>query len=399
VWGMRALPGLAIGLATGCAAIHRPPATVATLGAESGAAAAAHRALVDSVIQRLVRRVVQRGDQTLDLLLLSGGGQHGAYGGGFLRGWRARPDSSMPRFDLVSGISAGALEAPFALLGTQAALDTLTALYERAAASFAPTVDWWFWLRRTGGVVNVSRYTRTLAAVMDTTMASRLRHEFEVGRQLLIGTTDMDLGIGRVWDFAREFNGTAPGLARGLTLLKASSAIPAVFPPVVIDGHVHSDGGIVSNVVPVLDLDAYRRLALALRERGITGAVTIRVWTIMNLFAYGPVSVTDPASRGKIGQRAGLLLFLTKNPQLHEYLATLARAVSTDVPGLRMEVRVTSVPAELLGQPGANALFDRGWMRRLLDVGYARAQSALPWDSVPGPYSRPATRTERPDRR
>jgi hypothetical protein len=347
-----------------------------------------HRATLDSVIERLARRAALRGDRTLDLLFLSGGGQHGAYGAGFLRGWRARADSAMPRFDLVSGISAGALEAPFALLGTKPAFDTLAALYHRAAESIAPTFDWWFWLRRTGGVVNVTRYARSLEAVFDDSLRARLRKEFAEGRELLVGTTDLDLGIGRIWDLSRELDAAPSGPARAPLLLRASSAIPGIFPPVIVDGHVHSDGGIVSNLVTALDLADYRRLAAALRSKGVVNTVTVRVWVIMNVFSSAAVGVMDPASRGMIGERATGLGFLTKQPQIFEYLTALARAVTADVPGLRMELHVTAVPTELLGQPGASALFNSQWMRRLLDVGYARAQSATPWDSIVGPYVR-----------
>jgi Patatin-like phospholipase len=51
-------------------------------------------------------------------------------------------------------------------------------------------------------------------------------------------------------------------------VLVASSAIPGLFPPVVIDGHVHTDGGVVANVLSVLDLADYRRLADRLRALG-----------------------------------------------------------------------------------------------------------------------------------
>src|SRR5258708_2200280 len=95
---------------TACAAIERPPTTVAALSAESAAYDQAQRALFDTTIDRLAKRAATRGDRTLDILLLSGGGQHGAYGGGFLRGWGARPDNRMPRFDLVTGVSTGTLQ-------------------------------------------------------------------------------------------------------------------------------------------------------------------------------------------------------------------------------------------------------------------------------------------------
>jgi hypothetical protein len=117
---------------------------------------------------------VARGDRTLDVLLLSGGGQHGAYGVGYLRGWASRSDAPMPRFDLVSGISTGALQAPFALLGTPAALDTITTLYRAAADRIAPTFDWWFWLRRTGGLVNTSRYERSLRNTLTPALQAQL---------------------------------------------------------------------------------------------------------------------------------------------------------------------------------------------------------------------------------
>src|SRR6187431_3750799 len=91
---------LAFGAA--CAAVHRPPATVASIIADGEASRKVQRATIDNIVERLAGRAAARSDRTVDLLLLSGGGQHGAYGIGFLRGWRSRTDSPMPRFDLVT---------------------------------------------------------------------------------------------------------------------------------------------------------------------------------------------------------------------------------------------------------------------------------------------------------
>src|SRR5690349_5921917 len=142
---------------TACAAIERPPATVESLTADGVAHDNAQRALIDAAIDRLAERAIARDDRTLDILLLSGGGQHGAYGIGFLRGWLARSSDSMPRFDLVTGVSTGSLQAPYALIGTTDSLATAAALYREAATRFAPTPDYWSWLRRTGGIVDASR--------------------------------------------------------------------------------------------------------------------------------------------------------------------------------------------------------------------------------------------------
>jgi len=116
-----------------CAAVHRPAATVKSIQADGEAARSAHRGTVDAMIDHLARRAVARGDRTLDILLLSGGG-HDAYGIGFLRGWRGRAGAPMPRFDLVTGISTGALQAPLVLLGTEEALNRAS----KSATSVAP---------------------------------------------------------------------------------------------------------------------------------------------------------------------------------------------------------------------------------------------------------------------
>jgi predicted acylesterase/phospholipase RssA len=342
----------------------------------------------DSIVERLVRRVIRRGDRTLDVLLLSGGGQNGAFGAGFLRGWRARTDQTMPTFDLVSGISTGALQAPYALLGTGAAVDTLTALYARAATSIAPTIDWWFWLRRTGGLVNTARFDRTLAASVNGQFRDELRRAFADDRQIVFATTDFDLGTGRLWSLGEELDSTAAGLVRVRSLLRAATAIPGIFPPVVIDGHVHADGGVVENVMPVLTHDAYVELGRRLASKGVQD-VTVRVWVVMNLWTHPEPRVISPSSRAQVSSRSTALLFYLHQSSTLAGLENLARAVSADVPGMRMQVRVATLPASESTSPGADALFERRFMQRLDSIGFVRAQRPTPWDTVIGAFARP----------
>lgn len=371
-----------------CAAVTRPPATPATLQQEAPLAAARDRATRDSIIERLARRAIKRGDRTLDVLLLSGGGQNGAFGAGFLRGWRARADGTMPTFDLVSGISTGALQAPYALLGTTASLDTLSALYARAATSIAPTFDWWFWLRRTGGLVNTARYDRTLAATIDGRFRDDLRTAFADDRQIVFATADFDLGIGRLWSLGEELDTTGTGLVRARSLLRAATAIPGIFPPVVVDGHVHADGGVVENVLPVLTYDDYRALAQRLRAKGVE-QVTVRVWVVMNIWTHAEPRVIRPSSRGQMSSRSTAMLFYLHQPSTLAGLENLARAVSADVPGVRMQIRVAALPASESMSPGADKLFERRFMQRLDSIGFAKARRADPWDSVIGAFVRP----------
>jgi len=384
----RLLAWLALASLTGCAVIERAPTDLPSLLRDADVARAAQRATIERLVDTLAGRAVARGDRTLDVLVLSGGGQHGAYGAGFLRGWRARSDAPMPRFDLVTGISTGALQAPFALLGTEAALDRAAALYRSAATESAPTVDWWFWIRRTGGVVDTTRYRRAIEATLDERMRAQLRAEFDTGRQLATATTDLDLGTGRVWDLGHELS-RPDGPARAHTILLGTTAIPGIFPPVLIDGHVHSDGGIVSNVLPVLDFETCRLLADRLRARGMTGPVTVRMWIVLNVWTHPRLLVIDPASRSLIARRSSAMIFVTQQPQMLASLTDLARAVSADVPELRLQVRHTALPPELAGEPGSEALADEAWMLRLEQRGYERARGAAPWDEITSPYERP----------
>lgn len=375
--------------ASACAAIHRPPATIASLTNDAHAISVAERATTDTVIERLALRAAKRGDKRLDILLLSGGGQMGAYGAGFLRGWQTRTDGGIPQFDLVTGVSTGALQSVFAVIGTQPALDTLSAIYRRAGERFAPSIDWWFWLRKTGGVLNTSRFRKSIKDQLDEQMQRDLRAVFADGRQLVISSTDYDLGIGRTWDVARELDTTKAGRDRVVQLMLAASSIPGIFPPIIIDKHVHGDGGVIGNLLPLLTLEDYRRLAQRIQSLGVRDTVTVRLWAIMNIFTHAPITVTNPASRNAITSRGTNLLFYAHQPQQLSDLETLAVAVSHAIPGLRVETRFTAIPQELSRDPGAEKLFETAFMLKLDELGYTRARSATPWDSVVSPFQRP----------
>jgi predicted acylesterase/phospholipase RssA len=295
----------------------------------------------------------------------------------------------MPRFDLVTGVSTGTLQAPFAFLGNEAALDTLSALYLRAADRIAPTIDWFFWLRRTGGVVKTDRYRATIRSVVDTRMVDSMRAAFRADRQFLVATTDFDLATGRIWDISHELDTTAASVARVREIFYASTAIPGIFPPTTLDAHVHGDGGVMSNVLVPLTLDDYRALAARLKARGVTEAVTVRVWVVMNMFTHMPPKVMNPSSRKDMSARTSLLMLSAQHPQVVHLLNALAQAVTTGVAGLKFEARYTAIPVALSTEPAASKLFDKGFMQRLETLGYERARGAAPWDSTISAYARP----------
>ena len=75
----------------------------------------------------------------IDILIISGGGDWGAFGAGFLKGWQKVPAQhplAKPEFDAVTGVSTGTLIAPFAFLGDQQSIDEIVDLYRN------PQEDW-----------------------------------------------------------------------------------------------------------------------------------------------------------------------------------------------------------------------------------------------------------------
>ncbi|HWS62473.1 MAG TPA: patatin-like phospholipase family protein [Steroidobacteraceae bacterium] len=189
-----------------------------------------------------------------DFLAISGGGDLGAFGAGLLIGWTEH--GQRPQFKLVTGVSAGALIAPFAFLGPNYddvlrtvctsikpraifhARNILTAISSDAFADNSPLA------------AIIAKY------VTRETLASIAR-EYAKGRLLLIGTTNLDARQPVVWNMGEIASSTDP---RALELFRkvmlASTAIPGIFPPVMIDVEVdgrryqemHVDGGVMTQV-------------------------------------------------------------------------------------------------------------------------------------------------------
>lgn len=368
---------------SGCLGSRRVPADPAGLVRARAERQQTYVARRTAFVARLADRVTA-GDDTLDVLVLSGGGQHGAFGVGFLNGWAARGD--LPTFDVVTGISTGALIAPFAFVGTPEALQTAADLYRRPD-EIAPGRDLAGALfRHTGGLFNTSRLAETLGRVFDARLVRALQPGFAEGRQLLVGTTDLDLGRGHAWDLSREVDTTAAGVDRLDRLLLASTAIPGAFPPVEIDGTYHTDGGIATNLLAV-DLEMLRALAAAVQARGRTQPLTVRLSVLVNLYLSPPVATVNVGSAPAVTLRASGLLFALGQQRALTRLWEITQAANAPGSGLHVEMRYAAIPDTWAAEPGAAALFDEAYMNRLQDYGAARGRSADPWDPMPpGPF-------------
>ena len=187
--------------------------------------------------------------RTFDVLALSGGGSNGAYGAGVLVGWSRRGER--PEFDIVTGVSTGALTAPFAFLGP-AWDERLTQAYTGKAAGKILRG------RGLGVLFHTSLYSNSgLRAVVEASVTDDMLRAIAVehrrGRRLLIATTNLDTEETVIWDMGAI--ASLDDLAsRKLfkDVLVASASIPGVFPPALIEieGHgrrlseMHVDGGV-----------------------------------------------------------------------------------------------------------------------------------------------------------
>ena len=189
------------------------------------------------------------------VLVLSGGGAWGAYGAGFLKGWTERRASSgdqwpsRPTFDVVTGVSTGAIMAPFALIGSEddAILqdafrgmkggDLFT---DRSPLAF----PWWNSLKDPKGL------EEQLREALDDSSVLELKAAAGQHRTIWVGAVNFDTG-----QFT-QFNLSA--LARDLPTaeardqitdhIMAASAVPTFFPPRFINGCMYMDGGVRENI-------------------------------------------------------------------------------------------------------------------------------------------------------
>lgn len=217
-----------------------------------------------------------------DLLAVSGGGEDGAFGAGVLTAWRERPE-----FQVVTGVSTGALTAPFAFLGP-AWDDGLEEVYTRVTPSDIAIRRPWTAALFDDALADTTPLFRTISRHLDERMLEEIAAAYRRGRLLLIGTTNLDAGVPVIWNVgAIAASGHPRALETVRKVLLASSAVPGAFPPVLfevtVDGRtyqeLHVDGGAVAQLfLYPAALGAERRAAIAAR-RPVT---PLRAWVIRN---------------------------------------------------------------------------------------------------------------------
>jgi hypothetical protein len=190
------------------------------------------RASFEKNTERFLARVrTASGGGVVNVLALSGGGAGAAFGAGALTGLTKA--GTRPQFHVVTGVSAGALTAPFAFLGP-AWDDELTESFsgQRSAKLVQFSL--------TGLLFGSSVFKgKPLADLVNHYATEELLRavaaEAAKGRLLLIATTDLDSERTVIWDMgAIALHDGPAALKLFRQVLIASASIPGLFPPVMI---------------------------------------------------------------------------------------------------------------------------------------------------------------------
>jgi predicted acylesterase/phospholipase RssA len=331
------------------------------------------RWLGDQQARAAAGRAAGRPDQPADVLVLSGGGEDGAFGAGLLTEWTRQ--GTRPEFRVVTGVSTGALAAPFAFLGPARDAE-LREVYTTIDMSRVLAWRQWTAALLDDAVGDSAPLAATIARFLDEAMLAEIATAYEAGRVLLIGTTDLDARRGVVWNMGAIARSGAPGaldLARRVLL--ASASIPGVFPPVMFDveaegrrfQEMHVDGGAVAQLFLFPE-----RVAFAQRSREQTRAPT-RIWVVRN---------------GRLRPRREMTARRT--------ISVLAATVSTmtqasggyDVTRIWLRARAAGIGFNLafvgddFDMP-YDVPFDPAYMQALFAYGQARLRSGSAWAATP----------------
>jgi len=311
-------------------------------------------------------------------LAISGGGVEGAFGAGLLVGWSEHGDR--PQFSIVTGTSAGALMAPFAFLGPE--FDwALEKMYTSVTEDEIATKRFIAAALGADALMDSAPLYRTITKYVDDRILQRIAEEYRRGRLLLISTANLDVGKLVIWNIgaiAASDNPQRLEIVR--KIIFASTAVPGVFPPVMIDimvgkvrhEEMHVDGGTISQVFLYPSALELNKIMPARKNSVLAAAYIIRNGRIT--LPPGKIERQLPA----IAQRA-IATMLTSNGvgDLYRIYATTQRDhIGYNLAYIGEEFREF-----------ADGPFDRMYMAKLFDYGRSRGHQGYAWQHNPPDFS------------
>ena len=236
----------------------------------------------------------------LHYLAISGGGDAGAFGAGVLNGWTF--SEKRKSFAIVTGVSTGAIIAPFAFLGPEYD-ELIKRSYLESSTDTILKQNIWTVLSgligKSASISDASLFKKKLNELITRELIRKIAIEHQKGRRLFIGTTNIEAQRGVIWDIgeiAMQDNEKSLELIRNI--IQASSAIPGIFDPVLInvqidDNHyteIHVDGGVTSQLI-IYPLKLRKSVVDEFRDNNLKR----RLFVIRNAKVTGEFNKTLPS--------------------------------------------------------------------------------------------------------
>lgn len=308
----------------------------------------------------------------LNALTLSGGGSSGAFGAGVLVGWTEA--GTRPQFDVVTGISTGALIAPFAFLGPA---------YDKQLTEAFTTISDKDIFERVGlrGVIDTGAFTsnaplqKMLDKYLPEDVIDRIAVEYGKGRRLLIGTTNLDADRPVIWNMGAIAASGRPDRSKLFKqVILASTSIPGAFPPqhfqVNSDGksfeEMHVDGGVTTEVFLM-------PAGLSLRNPQGRALGKARLYVIRNGRTSPEFSVVKANLPSIAGKAIGSLIDTQAVGDLYRLYVVAKRD--------GIDYNVVEIPPSF--KVKSKSPFDNFYMRELYKTGHEMGRAGIVWQKYP----------------
>jgi hypothetical protein len=213
-------------------------------------------------------------------------------------------------------------------------------------------------------------------------IVNAIAREHQGGRRLMVGTVNLDAGRSVIWNIGAIAASDHPAkLALIHDILRASAAIPVIFPPIDITvenngiqyEELHVDGGTGSQVFVYPAAVNWKRITKKLKVQGKP-----KVFVIRNSF-IGPNYNGINRRLTPIANRSIDTLIRTQGIGDLYQIWVLCERDGNDF-------NLAYIPAEFTEEPSEG--FDPVYMGKLYELGYQMARNGYPWINVPPGFIR-----------
>ena len=310
----------------------------------------------------------------LNFLAISGGGDEGAFSAGLLVGWTEA--GNRPDFAVVTGISTGALLAPFAFVGPEYD-QTLKTIYTNIGPKDIFKKRFLLDALFDDALMDSTPLWNLVEKYVNEELLERVTEEYNKGASLFVATTDLDARLPVIWNMGEIAASSDPNsLKLFRKILLASASIPGVFPPVMIDVEVngtpyqemHVDGGAAAQVFLFPSA-----LGSTIRDKGLWVETERTAYIIRNSRLDPHWASIDRRTLSIFGRALSSLIQSQGIGDLYQiYLNAQQNEMDFNLAFIGEDFDVVS-----------REDFDTEYMRALFDYGYQLAREGYPWQKRP----------------